>query len=111
MSERIRYHLDENVSFAIAQGLRRAGIDVTIPREVGLIGKSDMEHLVFANAEKRVLLTHDDDLLVLAHRGYEHYGITYCRKEARSTGQIIRLLILLYEVALADEMKGKIEYL
>jgi hypothetical protein len=37
MSERIRYHLDENVSFAIAQGLRRAGIDVTIPREVGLI--------------------------------------------------------------------------
>jgi hypothetical protein len=31
MSERIRYHLDENVGFAIAQGLRRAGIDVTIP--------------------------------------------------------------------------------
>ncbi len=51
------------------RGLRRAGIDVTIPREVSLIGKSDMEHLVFANAEKRVLLTHDDDLLVLAHRG------------------------------------------
>ena len=111
MSERIRYHLDENVSCAIAQGLRRAGIDVTIPRDVDLIGKSDMEHLVFANAEKRVLLTHDVDLLVLAHRGYEHYGITYCRKDSRSTGQIIRLLILLYEVALADEMKGKIEYL
>jgi hypothetical protein len=56
-------------------------------------------------------LPNDDDLLVLTHSGYEHYGITYCRKEARSTGQIIRLLILLYEVALADEMKGKIEYL
>ncbi|MEE3719250.1 DUF5615 family PIN-like protein [Tumidithrix elongata RA019] len=111
MSERIRYHLDENVNRAIAQGLRSAGIDVTTPREVGLLGKSDMEHLVFANSQKRILITHDDDLLVLAHRGYEHYGIAYCRKDARSTGNIIRTLILLYEVVLADEMKGKIEYL
>ncbi len=53
-----------------------------------------MEHLAFANPEKRVLLAYDD-LLVLAHRGCEHYGITYCRKDTRSTGQIMRLLILL----------------
>jgi predicted nuclease of predicted toxin-antitoxin system len=111
MSERIRYHLDENVNLAIAQGLRLAGIDVTTSSEVGLLGKSDEEHLMFANAQKRILLSHDDDLLVLAHRGYAHYGIAYCRKDDRSTGYIIRMLILLYEVALSDEMKGKIEYL
>ena len=111
MSERIRYHLDENINLTIAQGLRRAGIDVTTSRDVGLLGKSDLEHLLFANSQKRILLTHDDDLLVLAHRGYEHYGIAYCRKDDRSTGYIIRILILLYEVALPDEMKGKIEYL
>lgn len=29
---RIRYHLDENVNLAIAQGLRRTGIDVTMRR-------------------------------------------------------------------------------
>jgi len=45
--------------------------------------------LLFANSQKRILLTHDDDLLVLAHRGYEHYGIAYCRKDDRSTGYII----------------------
>jgi len=111
MLGRIRYHLDENVNLAIAQGLRRAGIDVTTSRDVGLLGKSDLEHLLFAKSQKRILLTHDDDLLVLAHRGYEHYGIAYCRKDDRSTGYIIRMLILLYEVALPDEMKGKIEYL
>ncbi|CAN1208802.1 DUF5615 domain-containing protein [Tumidithrix helvetica PCC 7403] len=111
MSERIRYHLDENVNRAIAQGLRSAGIDVTTPREVGLLGKSDMEHLMFANTQKRILITHDDDLLVIAHHGHEHHGIAYCRKDARSTGNIIRTLILLYEVASSDEMMGKIEYL
>lgn len=111
MSERICYHLDENVAFAIAQGLRRAGIDATIPREAGLLGKSDMEHLVFANSQKRIIVTHDDDLLVLAHQGYKHYGIAYCRKDARSTGNIIRTLILLYEVNSPSEMIGQIEYL
>ena len=50
MLGRIRYHLDENVNLAIAQGLRRAGIDVTTSRDVGLLGKSDLEHLLFATA-------------------------------------------------------------
>ena len=111
MSARIRYHLDENVSRAIAQGLKRTGIDVTSAKDVKLIGKSDLDHLIFAKTEQRVLVTHDDDLLVLAHQGYEHFGITYCRKDSRSVGEIIRLLILLYEIALPDEMKGRIEYL
>lgn len=111
MSPRIRYHLDENVSRAIAQGLKRSGIDVTSAKDVKLIGKSDLEHLIFAETEKRVLVTHDDDLLVLSHQGYEHFGIAYCRKDSRSVGEIIRLLILLYEIALPDEMKGRIEYL
>jgi predicted nuclease of predicted toxin-antitoxin system len=88
MLERIRYHLDENVSLAIAQGLRRSGIDVTSTREAGLLGKSDLDHLTFANAEKRILVTHDDDLLVLADNGYEHFGIAYCRKDSRSIGEI-----------------------
>ncbi len=65
MLGRIRYHLDENVNLAIAQGLRRAGIDVTTSRDVGLLGKSDLEHLLFAKSQKRILLTHDDDLLLL----------------------------------------------
>ena len=33
----IRFHLDENVSNAIADGLRQRGIDVTTTSEAGLI--------------------------------------------------------------------------
>jgi len=49
VSERIKFHLDENVSSAIADGLRRRGIDVTTTAEVGLIGASDETQLAFAH--------------------------------------------------------------
>jgi len=41
MKDRIRLHLDENISQAIANGLRRKGIDVTTTPEKSLIGKLD----------------------------------------------------------------------
>lgn len=43
MTDQIRFHLDENVDSAIADGLRRRGVDVTMPNDVGLIGASDEE--------------------------------------------------------------------
>lgn len=43
MAKKIKFHLDENVSNAIAQGLRRRDVDVTTVPEEGLIGVSDRE--------------------------------------------------------------------
>ena len=43
MPRTIRFHLDENVSNAIADSLRRRGIDVTSTPEEGLISASDEE--------------------------------------------------------------------
>ncbi len=37
MPETIRFHLDENISLAVANGLRWRGIDVTTTPEEGLI--------------------------------------------------------------------------
>jgi len=39
--------LDENVNGAIADGLRRRGLDVTTTPEEGLIGADDEEQLAF----------------------------------------------------------------
>jgi hypothetical protein len=41
MPRTIRFHLDEDVDPAIAEGLRRRGIDVTTTPEVGLLGARD----------------------------------------------------------------------
>jgi hypothetical protein len=44
----IRFHLDENVSGAIATALDRRGVDVTTAVDAGLLGADDHEHLRFA---------------------------------------------------------------
>ena len=111
MLERIRFHLDENVDPDIALALRRTGIDVTTSQQANLLAESDRMQLNFARTQERILVTHDDDFLILNSQGIDHSGIAYCRKDAKPIGYIIRMLILLYEVATPEEMKGRIEYL
>ena len=108
---KIRFHLDENVSNTVADGLRRRGIDVSTTPEQGLISASDEEQLAFAYSQQRVIFTQDRDFLVLHSDGNEHAGIAYCIKGSRSIGEIIRGLILVWEVLNADEIKGKLEFL
>ena len=48
----IRYHLDEHVESAVAEGLRRRGIDVTTTVKAGLQGAEDPAHLAFALTAK-----------------------------------------------------------
>ncbi|MBN3925193.1 DUF5615 family PIN-like protein [Nostoc sp. NMS4] len=111
MPERIRFHLDENVDPDIALALRRSGIDVTTSQEANLLAVSDTIQLHFARTESRVLVTHDDDFLILNSQGIDHISIVYCQKDAKPIGYIIRMLILLYEVAALEELRGRVEYL
>ena len=66
MPNPIRFHLDENVDHAIAYGLRRHGIDVTVTSEVGLLHAPDDEQLAFARDGVRVIVTHDEDFLIVS---------------------------------------------
>ncbi|MEG3849128.1 DUF5615 family PIN-like protein [Microcoleus sp. herbarium19] len=63
MTEKVRFHLDESVESAIADGLRRRSIDVTTTPEVGLLGASDEEQVAFALVQGRVIFTYDADFL------------------------------------------------
>ena len=48
MKEKIKFHLDENVSQAIASGLRYREVDVTTTPEEGLLGVSDEIQLQYS---------------------------------------------------------------
>jgi predicted nuclease of predicted toxin-antitoxin system len=111
MSETIRFHLDENVNLVIATALRRYGVDVTTTVEANLRTSSDEEQLAYVQRENRVIVTHDDDFLRLVNRTLDHPGIAYCHKEARTIGEIISGLHLIYEVLTPDEIRGRVEYL
>jgi predicted nuclease of predicted toxin-antitoxin system len=97
MPERIRFHLDEHVSHAVAAGLRRRGLDITTAVEIGLRAASDEEQLAFAFSQGRVLVTHDRDLLMLASQGQSHAGMSSCDLSRRPVGDLIRALLLLWE--------------
>jgi uncharacterized protein with PIN domain len=107
----IRFHLDENVSGAVASSLRLRGVDVTTPASAGLIGADDSEHLRFALSQHRVLVTHDDDFTRIHAEGTRHAGICYCQKDKYSIGDLVRSLVLVRECLTEEEMSGQLEYL
>jgi predicted nuclease of predicted toxin-antitoxin system len=109
--DRIRFQLDEHISPAIASALRQRGIDVITAREARLLGATDMQHLARAYAERRVMVTQDDDFLRLHHEQQPHAGIAYCKQGSRSIGQTIASLVLLHEILEPHEIAGQIEYL
>ena len=111
MARTIRFHLDENCDPRIGAGLRLHGIDVTTTPEVGLIGTSDEAQLNCAASAGRVIITNDTDFLRLHAAGAAHTGIVFCSSQHRSLGELIRLLVLIWELLELGEMQGHVEYL
>src|SRR5262245_24131006 len=111
MPRTIRFHLDEHVDPAVADGLRRRGIDVTSTAEAGLFGKTDSSHIAFALRQGRVIFSCDEDFLRLNAAGVEHAGIVFCHQKNLSIGAVVRGLYLLWEVYEPEEMRGRVEFL
>ena len=65
MPRTIRFHLNENCHRAIADGLRRRGIDVTTTPEVGLLSATDEEQAAHGLRTGRIVITQDRDFLRL----------------------------------------------
>lgn len=111
MPERIKFHLDENVSNAVAEGLRRRGIDVTTTPEVNLMGITDEAQVAFALAQQRIIFTQDDDFLRLHQARVTHAGIVYCHQGSRSISDMIRALALIWEWVEPEDMVGQVEFI
>lgn len=86
-------------------------MDVTTTAEAGLLGVSDEGHLAFAWLQSRVIVTHDADFLRLHAAGAEHAGIIYCPVQGHSLGDLIRSLVLMWELLEPGELRGQIEFL
>jgi len=111
MARTIRFHLDENCDLRIATGLRLHGVDLTTTAEAGLLRASDEEQFHFATSQGRVIVTHDADFLRMDAASAMHAGIAYLRPQKRSLGEMIRLLVLVWELLEPGEMRGHVEYL
>lgn len=110
MPRTIRFHLDEHCPTALAEGLRRRGVDVTTTPEAGLAGADDPEHVDFALSQGRVIFTQDEDFLAIHAAGLPHPGIADCHQGTRSLGEIIRGLVLIWEIYEPEEVANRVEF-
>lgn len=111
MPKTIKFHLDENCDPRIATALRRRGVDVTTTPEMGLLHAEDERQVSHATSEGRVIFTRDADFLRIDALGLEHPGIAYCHPKSWSLGEIIRRLLLIWEIYEPEEMRNRVEYL
>ena len=112
---KIRIYTNESASVAIAEGLKRRGVDAFSSRDAGNLGLKDEEQLIYATKERVTIFTHDTDFLQIAARwmdeGRIHYGIIYCHQKTYRIGETIRKLRMLTSVLTSEDMVGHIEFL
>jgi predicted nuclease of predicted toxin-antitoxin system len=112
---KIRIYTNESVDAAIADGLKRRGVDAFSARDTGSLGLTDEDQLIFAGKEKAAILTHDTDFLRIASRwmdeGRTHHGIIYCHQKSYPIGECVRRLRVLTSVLTSEDMINHIEFL
>lgn len=108
--QEIKFYFDEHLDGRVADGLRRRGVNVLTVQAAGRRGLSDVEQLIFATQQGRVMVTSDSDYLILAAQDSLHAGIAYVQP-GTAIGRMINDLLLLHGALTPDEMKNHVEYL
>jgi len=112
---KLRIYTDESASVAIAEGLKRRGVDAFSARDARNLGLTDEEQLTYAGKEKLTIFTHDTDFLQIAARWLDeertHQGIIYCHQKRYSVGECVRKLRMLTAVLSSEDMVDHIEFL
>lgn len=111
----MRLYTNESASVAIAEGLKRRGVEALSARDAGNLGLTDEQQLAYAQALNMVLFTHDEDFLKIAHErqatGQSHSGIIYVHQQKLNLGEIIRRLKLITELLTENDFLNHIEFL
>lgn len=111
----LRLYLDHHVPSAVAEGLRRRGIDVLTCTEDGTTRWGDERLLARATELDRILYSQDDDLLEIAHRwmaeGREFAGLAYAHQHRITLGEAVRDLELLALAGSPEDLRNHVEFL
>jgi hypothetical protein len=108
-------YMDVHVRRAVTVGLRLRGVDVLTAQEDGAWNFDDPRLLDRASELRRVLFTHDDDLLREGARrqetGETFAGVIYAHQLKLTVGQCIEDLELITQATKPAEWINRITYL
>jgi hypothetical protein len=110
-----RLYFDEDADARLAEALRRRGYDVETTVEAGLLEASDVEQLLFAASQQRVLITHNIKHLPGVHVTWvegrrEHWGIIILIGHSAVSAWLRRMENLLNRFS-AEELQNQLLFL
>lgn len=107
--------MDVHVPLAIAEGLKRRGVDVLTAQEDGTERLGDSDLLDRASALQRVLFTQDGDFLEECAKrqtnSISFSRVIYAHQMRITIGQCVRDLELIAKVYEPSDMVGRVEHL
>ena len=110
----LSFYMDHHVNIAIANGLRKRGIDVVTTFEDGMADVADEVLLSHVASLGRVLVTQDKGFHRICSRwnrsGREFPGIVFAVQESIDIGRTIEYLELVARVFSTEEIRNRIEY-
>lgn len=106
----LRYQLDEDLSYAVAQGLRRHDVDAASVHELGRTGLPNELQLRLAADMGRVLVTYNRAEYQILDaewrlRGQNHAGILWCTERTLPRRDVGALVAALQAMAAEYEMQ------
>lgn len=110
MTNALRLYIDENIIPELAEQLAKRGIDAVSVRQLGLLGDTDENHLRRAAELGRVLVTNDQDFLVMVANDFPHCGVIFGTQQY-PIGFWVRELEWICSVLSSDEMVNKVEFI
>ena len=112
-----RLYIDEDSGDRnLVQALRARGVDVVTAQEVGMIERSDEEHLQFATSRDRVLYSFNRGDFLRLHAQYlaesrGHAGILLARQQHYSVGEQMRRVLKVMALRSTADMRNCVEFL
>jgi hypothetical protein len=110
----LKLYTDKHIARAVTIQLRLRGVDVVRCEDVGMAAAKDVQHLEYATAAGRTVVTHDEDFLRLAQKwlaeGRSHAGIMFLHAHLQgrpNIGRIVKGLLVYHE--LIDAGAGTVE--
>ncbi len=111
----VSLYMDHCVHAAIADGLRRRGVDVLTANEDGTATWDDNQLLDRATILNRTLFSQDEDLLSIAYQwlqaGRDFAGLVYAHQLNITIGQAVADLELIAKAMDSDDMRNRIEFI
>jgi hypothetical protein len=110
------YFDEDSMDRSLVRALRARNVDVETAFEAGMIERPDSDHLEYATARERVLVSFNVGDFYRLHtqlisEGRTHAGLALARQQHYSVGGYLRRLLTLIATLSAEQMRGRVEFL